>query len=286
MRRTPKGRPSWLPIPPKRTRSITLAVVLTLVSSQAFAHGSHNVKLHVNPKWKQCSIQLDPALTQEAWHQFTAEAGVVTYFRPLTGAEPLGRGKFEVSLLQWKTGIDAADDAWNDTFVHPDSTHWLFEGSGLKFPGLTFRIGITDRTDVGAYLTKSIGANYGFFGLQVQQNLVHDTARDWDASARLSFVTLYGPDDLDFTVFGLDLVASKEFGLFSERAFVSPYAGVSTSLSRSHEKSAVVNLEDENVWGAHGMVGAVAQFSVASIAIEYGVARVPSLSMKVGIGRK
>jgi hypothetical protein len=51
---------------------------------------SHNVTLHINP------FQLDPALTQAAWHQFTGEAGVVTYFRALTGAEPMGAGNFEV----------------------------------------------------------------------------------------------------------------------------------------------------------------------------------------------
>ena len=94
-------------------------------------------KLHVNPRWKECSFQLDPSLTQSAWRQFTEEAGLVTFFRPLSDARPLGKGRFELSALKWKTNINARDAAWNDTFVHPDSTHWLFEGSGLEFPGLT-----------------------------------------------------------------------------------------------------------------------------------------------------
>ena len=46
----------------------------------------------------------------------------------------MGRGKFEVSVLQWQTDIDDHDAAWNDTFVHPDSVHWLFEGSGPQVP--------------------------------------------------------------------------------------------------------------------------------------------------------
>lgn len=51
-------------------------------------------------------------------------------------------------------------DAWNDTFVHPGSTHWLKGGPRLPIMGLT-RMGVTDRLDVGVYFTKSPGVNYG-----------------------------------------------------------------------------------------------------------------------------
>lgn len=265
--------------------TLAAAAALALSGSTALAQGSGHVELHVNPRWKECSFQLDPSLTQAAWHQFTAEAGVVTYFRPLVGAEPMGAGKFEVSLLQWKTRIDAADAAWNDTFVHPDSTHWLFEGSGLAFPGITVRAGLTNRTDLGAYVTKSPGANYGFFGAQVQHSLVHDTAKGWSAAGRLSFVSMYGPEDLDFTVYGMDLVASRKYALSFARASIEPYVGVSTSLSRAHETTSAVDLEDENVLGAQATIGAVTAISVARIGVEYGFARVSSLSLKVGIAR-
>lgn len=283
MRITTRGSLKWLPI------------ALTAFQSVAYAqeyHGSgyhidpgaeHGVRLHINPRWRECSFQLDAALTQEAWRQFTGEAGVVTYFRPLTGAESMGRGRFEVSLVQWKTGIDDSDAAWNDTFVHPDSSHWLFEGNGLAFPGLTARVGVTDRTDVGVYMTRSPGANYGFYGLQVQQNLAQDAEKKWNAAGRVSFVSMYGPEDLEFTVYGLDLVASRQFTVLS-RVAISPYAVASTSLSRSHEKSAVANVADENVFGVIGTVGATAQFSMAKVAVEYGVSKVPSFSIKIGIG--
>src|SRR5687768_10097964 len=147
--------------------------IIKLATSAALAVGmfetpaaaqQNTPRLHVNPRWHECSFQLDASLTQAAWRQFTQEAGLVAYFRPLSDARPMGRGKFEVSILQWETGIDAGDAAWNDTFVHPDSTHWLFEGSRLAFPGLMIRAGITSRTDVGLYVTKSPGANYGFAG--------------------------------------------------------------------------------------------------------------------------
>lgn len=286
-----------LPIALRRTvtsallaASASMAFASLATAQVSYPHGDHgghsldHVKLHINNRWHECSFQLDASLTQSAWRQFTGEAGVVTYFRPLVDAEPMGKGKFEVSLVQWKTGIDANDAAWNDTFVHPDSNHVLFEGSGLEFPGLMVRAGLTNRTDVGVYFTKSPGANYGFYGAQLQQNLLRDAGK-WAAAARVSFVSLYGPEDLDFTVYGLDLVASRKFAV-TKRASLSPYLGVATSLSRSHEKSAVVDLDDENVFGAMGTVGAVAQIYMTSVAVEYAFARVPSLSLKVGVGRR
>jgi hypothetical protein len=262
------------------------ALMLAVFGSPVLAQDSHDVTLHVNPRWRECSFQLDQSLTQSAWRQFTREAGVVTYFRPLADARPMGARNFEVSAVQWKTGIDDSDAAWNDTFVHPDSAHWLFEGNGLKFPGLMVRAGLTDRTDAGFYFTKSPGANYGFYGAQVQQSLVRDAQQPWAASARLSFVSMYGPEDLDFSVYGLDLLASRQYVLLSGRTSVSPYAGVSASLSRSHEKSAVVDLADENVVGAQGMVGAVVQVGPLRVAAEYGVASVRSVSLKVGLGSR
>ena len=264
--------------------AFVLAATLASFPSVARAQGGHNVTLHINPRWKQCSIQLDPALTQAAWRQFTGEAGVVTYFRPLADAAPMGTGRFEVSLLQWQTGIDDEDAAWNDTFVHPDSTHWLFEGSGLAFPGLTARLGVAARTDVGIYFTKAIQANYGFYGAQLQQSVLHDPDKRWSGAVRVSFVNMYGPDDVGFSVYGADLVTSKTFDLFSKRIALSPYGAFGASLSRSHEKSAAVSLADESVWGAHGMLGVAARYSVVSLGVEYGVARVQSFSIRVGFG--
>src|SRR4051812_11670882 len=100
------------------TISIAVLSVTNLVSAQ-------DVHLHVSSKWDECSFQLDPSLTQTEFHQFAAEAGNVIYFRPLTDAKPMGVGKFELSVLQWNTKIDETGGAWNNTFVHPDSTHWL-----------------------------------------------------------------------------------------------------------------------------------------------------------------
>lgn len=268
-----------------RVYAAAVAAVSLFTPAAGFAqggHDGHDVVLHVNSRWDECSFQLDPALTRQAWRQFTKEAGLVVYFRPLADARPLGARNFELSILQATTGIDDTDAAWNDTFVHPDETHWLFEGDGLPMPGLMARGGVTDRLDVGAYFTRNPSANYGFYGGQAQYNIARGRNEDWAVSTRASFVSLYGPDDLDFTVYGVDVLASKAYPL-ARWASVSPYAGVSGYLNSSHEKSDVVTLADEHVFGVQAMVGAVAQISVARIAVEYNAAKVGSRTIKVGV---
>ncbi len=275
-------------------RTVALAIVLASAPSSTdaqitFAHGgghSHpnhpgQPNLHVNHSWKECSFQLDSALTQGAWKQFTREAGLVVYFRSLATAQPLGKGRFEFSMLQWGSAIDDGDAAWNDTFVHPDSAHYLKSGSRLAFPGLMVRAGLTDKTDAGVYFTKNPDANYGFFGAQLQQNLA--SSAGWAASVRTSFVSMFGPDDLDFTVYGAELVGSRTRQIGNQAA-VSLYAGTSAYFARSHEKSAVVDLEDEGVLGAQGMLGAELKLFRVRFAAEYNAAKVQTLSFKVGLG--
>ena len=253
------------------------------VSGGHSGHGTDGPVLHVNPRWKECSFQLNSSLTQDAWRQFAREAALVAYFRPLSDAKPMGKGRFELSVLQWETGIDDHDAAWNDTFVHPDSAHWLFEGEGLKFPGLMVRAGVSKDTDVGVYFTKNPGANYGFYAAHVQHAFFNDPDSPWAAAARASFASLYGPDDLDLRVFGVDVLTSRRFAI-TRWASVSPYVGGSTYLSNAHEKSTVVDLDDEHVLGAQAMVGAALQVSKARLGIEYNVSHVNSLSLKIGIG--
>jgi hypothetical protein len=236
--------------------------------------------LHVNHEWDECAIVFDPVLTQGAFHQFVSELALVTYFRPLVSARPLGKGKIEFALLNQGTRIDDRDPAWNDTFSHPDSSHWLFEGDALHIPGLMLRVGVTDRIDVGAYLTKNLNANYGIAGGQVQYNLLNDMRRNFAAAGRLSVVTLFGPDDVSVSVYGADLFVSKKLSVFA------PYAGVSGYLSHGKETTSKVTLDSENVLGVHGTMGVAANVSFLRLGAEYNVGKVSGYSFKIGYGTR
>lgn len=263
--------------------TVAAAVVMLGVAATADAQQHKNVRLHVNPRWDECSFQLDPSLSQSAWRRFTDEAGLVAYFRPLADARPMGKGHFEISALQYTTPVDDASSAWNDTFVHPTDTHWLYEGSGLSFPGLAGRVGVSDRVDVGGYFAKNPNANYGFFAGQVQYSVLNDETRNWAASVRASFMRLFGPEDLTLAVYGVDAVVSRSYVVSPRWLSVSPYVGASTYLSSAHERTTAVDLSDERVFGARAMIGASAQVSRLTLGLEYNTAKVQSRSLKIGV---
>jgi len=267
----------------KKAKLVLTIFAMPFIANFTFAEHAH---LHINPRWKECSFQIDPSLTQQEWHQFAREGGMAIYFRSLMDAKPMGPGRYEFSLLQWNTKIDENKGAWNNTFVHPDSIHWLIGGDELPFPGLSFRAGITRKLDAGIYWTVRPGANYGFIGGQIQYNLVNDTAKHWSAAARINMNTIYGPHDLNLAVVGLDVLASKDFKIHSDWLFIAPYAGLSSYLTHAHEKTEVVTLKDENISGIQCMAGAVAKISIARIGVEYNFANINTFSYKLGVNFK
>ncbi len=267
-------------------KNIRLILTAALMYSTINFVSAHDPNLPVNTKWKECSFQLDPSLTQDAWHQFAQEAGLVIYFRPLIVAKPLGTGRFELSVLQWNTKIDESQDAWNNTFVHPNSEHWLIGGEELPFPGLSLRAGITNKLDAGIYWSERPGANYGVVGAQVQYNFINDTTKNWAVSTRANVSSLYGPADLNLYVCGVDLLASKKLAVITDKVSVSPYAGISSFGSIAHEKTDAVDLKDEYVSGLQSMAGASAQIYFARLGVEYNFAKVNTFSYKLGVNFK
>jgi hypothetical protein len=161
---------------------------------------------------------------------------------------------------------------------HPIPPHWLFDGDALLIPGLMARVGVTDRMDIGAYFTKTTSANYGFFGGQIQYNLLNDSERGLSAAGRVSVNTLYGPEDMKASTYGLEFLASKDIWRFS------PYAGVSGYLAHGRETTSKVDLEDESVFGVQAMTGIVATVSVLRLGAELNFAEVPGYSMKIAVG--
>jgi len=248
----------------------------------AAAQHRHDVTLHLSDRWEECAIQLDPALTQEAWHQFVEEGGQLVYFRPLTDARPMGRGNWEISVVRWQTGIDDTDPAWNDTFVHPHDTHWLYEGSGLAFPGLTARVGVSSRVDIGAYFSKNLRSNYGVAGAQVQYAFVRDPESPWGAAARLSVVSLFGPADVNLAAVGLDLLGSRRIAIV-KKVVVTPYVGWSSIASAGRETSDVVTLDAEVAASSQAMAGAVLELAMVRIGAEFTTGKVATRSIKVGV---
>ena len=81
----------------KNFRIIAAGLALLATSHFSLAQDDHDPELNINPRWEECSFQLDPSLTQKVWHEFTREAALVAYFRPVTDAKPMGAGHPQVS---------------------------------------------------------------------------------------------------------------------------------------------------------------------------------------------
>ena len=256
--------------------SFTMFVIIISTPLLYAGDGGHVQPLHTNNQWKECSFVLNKDLTQKDWHQFAREAGLVVYYRPMTSAKPMGVGNIELAITNMATSIDDRDDAWNDTFSHPDSTHWLFSGGALGFPGMNARAGITDKIDVGMYFTKNPNANYGIYGGQLQYNLLYDLTNRMAAAIRVSFARLFGPEDLNLGIYGLDLIVSRDVNRFS------PYAGISTYLSSVQATTSKVSLDDENIIALQGMIGVTTHVSALRLGLEMNFAEVNTSSFLIG----
>jgi hypothetical protein len=89
---------------------------------------------------------------------------------------------------------------------------------------------------------------------------------------------LFGPEDVNASVYGLDVVASRDFSI------VSPYVALSGYLSRAQEKTTKVDLPDENVFGVQGTLGVAVSARSVRLGAEYTVAKVPGYAFKVAFG--
>lgn len=263
-----------------RNYSLILIACFTfyLPLSRSYAQGDRPIQ-HLTDEWDNCSMILDPSLTQDAWHRFTQEAGNVFYFHPLTSAKALGAGKFTIAIVTGFTGIDDNSSAWNDTFVHIDSAHYLVPENGiLGFPSLSAAYGFSENIDVGAYFTMNPGTNYGAIGGSIKYSILNDPEKNLFAAVRASsvFVLLKGESEFDLSVHGVDLLLSRDFNK------ITPYVGVSAYLSRNHETTDKVNLDDENVIGFQGKVGITAPISFIRLSAELNFAAVTTTSIMIG----
>ncbi len=108
----------------------------------------------------------------------------------------------------------------------------------------------------------------------------------WRVASRLTWSTIYGPEDLTFSIYGLDLVSSRRVKLYSDWLALTPYATGSMIFSHAHERTPAVNLNDENNIGFQGAVGGILHISMLQLAMEYNQGITNTLSYRIGIAFK
>ena len=235
---------------------VVAALVLTTNSyfSQTLKHGDANpdVTLNVKPGITMCDFDISPNLTQSDWSRAVKEVGNALYLEPLSSAHPLGKFNWALQLENNSFSVDQESGAWNNTFHHPDSTHYLTESGRLAVPALRFRFGITERLDAGFYYTtaKPFGANYGFIGLDAKYAFWNDTVKGWSGAVRASYLTDAQIKDFNISTTGLEIIAGKRlFGV------LYPYAGLAGTWNHGREVTNDVSLNNENHAVLRGLVG-------------------------------
>jgi len=234
-----------------------------------------DVYWNISPDVSECSIEVNPALTQSQFHTFTKQAGLIATFKSLSSAEPLGVGNFSFGLDLAYTPIDQHDPAWINTFTHPGEECPL--GDAVSYPTIRARMGVLDNMDIGAYFTTAPEANYGFLAGEVKYALLRESAGLPAAAVRTSFVSLLGVDDMNMNVYSVDFSVSKRLGIFT------PYLGIRETLAVGTETTSKVDLDRENVWTTQGIVGIDCSISRFNVAAEYNVGDVSTFSVATGI---
>jgi hypothetical protein len=259
-----------------RIRTMTHALLVAAFASASYAqHNSGDIYWHIDPNVKDCSMVIDPSLTQGQWRTFVQQVGAIATFKSLASAEPLGTLNFNVAIDNGRTPVDQHDLAWINTFTHPNEDCPL--GDVLAFPTLRARMGVTNSVDIGAYWITSPKANYGMAGGEVKYQVLRESKQCPAFAVRGTATFLTGVPDFDLNVYGVDLLASKRIAMFS------PYLGIRGSLAVGTEKTSKVSLTRENVFFAQGYAGVSCDLWLFSLAAEYNVSHVNTFAFAVGV---
>jgi hypothetical protein len=212
----------------------TLAALLSLVPAAALAQ---KPILHVDPSLKDCSVIFAPELTQSAFQRFVREFGSVSAFKQMSPPTTLGKGGIALGLDMIYFTVDEASDAWNDTFAHPDATHYL--GSDKSFPSVRLRVGVTDAVDLGAYYTRNPNANYGWLGVEGRYGLLRQNAAvPISLTVRGAYTKTLYVADMDMHTLTMDVSAGHTFW-----NRVTAYAGWGNDLVLARETTDAVQLK-------------------------------------------
>lgn len=257
------------------TDRIPALFVALLLPVTALAETPFDPNLNVDPAVDDCSVRFAPDLTQDAFGRFAREFGSVSAFKQGSPPTTLRRGAFSVDLEQISFKVEEKSAAWNDTFVHPDGYHPL--GAEQNLPKLRLRAGITDDLEVGAFFTKNLEANYGWFGVEAKYGVLQQ--RD-DMPVALAVRGAYTKTlfvhDMDMHALTADVSVGRTFW-----NVVTPYVAVGGDAVLARETSNAVNLATETSFVPHLTAGAEVRYWHVAVGFEAQRSALTSYQLQV-----
>lgn len=258
-----------------RTNLVTAALLSIPVAVHAEPPAEGDPVLHVDPTTEDCEVRFAPELTQASYHRFVREFGSSSAFKQMGAPQVLRKKGVSFGIEYMAFSVDEASDAWNDTFTHPDSSHWL--GSDRQFPKLKLRVGLGRNTDVGAYYTMNPMSNYGWFGVDAKHALVRQ-GEDMPVTVavRGAYTKTLFVDDMDMHALSADVSVGRTF-----RYRITPYLGAGADAVLARETSPVVDLDTEYVTVGHAFAGVEVALWHLIIGAEGHYSTIPSAQAQV-----
>jgi hypothetical protein len=221
-------------------------------------------------------IFFQSGMTQDFFKDFSKEMGGMLLYRAVAPATPLGLTGFDIGVETTVTDINTGKDYWEKAFKDENAPSYLV------IPKLHVQKGLPFGIDLGLVYSKVLDTDIQYLGGEVKY-AIFEGGIVWPAVAvRGSYTQIMGVDQLDFKTYGLELTASKGFGMGVK---ITPYASVGQYWGRSTPKnlSPGINVNSEDLSITRFAAGAKLQFLMLDVTAEADYAEAPSYSLRVGI---
>jgi hypothetical protein len=221
-------------------------------------------------------ISFQSGMTQQMFQDFSKYAASVLVYRAVEPAAPLGITGFDIGVEVTATSLDNAKDYWKKAFQNQDAPSYVYAPKLHAQKGLPFDI------DVGLVYSKIPNTNIEYIGGELKYAVFKGDVL-WPAIAvRGSYSQLLGLDQLAFKTYGLEVTASKGFGVGVK---VIPYVSIGQHWFVSAPKNLPlgIQLDNENFSMTRYAAGAQLQFMIVSITAEVDYVQVPSYTLRAGI---
>jgi len=221
-------------------------------------------------------ISFQPGITQQMFKDFSKEAGGVLLYRAVGPAAPLGLTGFDIGVEATATQISDGKDYWKKAVKDQNPPSYIV------VPKLHVQKGLPFGFDVGLVYSKVPDTNIQYAGGEVKYAIFGGGVL-WPAFAvRGSYTQVFGVDQLDFKTYGLEVTASKGFGVGLK---IIPYVSLGQHWIDSSPKNlpAGVSLQSESFSLTRGAVGARLQLALFAITAEVDYVQTPSYTLRAGI---
>lgn len=221
-------------------------------------------------------IYFQPGMTQQLFKDFSKDAGGILLYRAVAPATPLGLTGFDIGVEVTATDVNTGKDYWKKAFNNQNSPAYILTPKLHVQKGLPFGI------DVGLVYSKVPDTDIQYLGGEVKY-AIFEGGPVWPALAvRGSYTQIMGVNQLDFKTYGLEVAASKGFGVGVK---ITPYMSIGEYWAESTPKNlpAGIQLSSENFAMTRYAAGAKLQILLFSITAEVDYVQVPSYTLRVGL---